>query len=280
MKNVLVVTNFNAGRKSAIKYKKFVLNFLLKHCEKLKFITIDEFNDFAIQDFDSIIAIGGDGTVSKVSQKIVNTDKVLGIVPTGTANLLASKLGISSNFKKALLKIVEGKISKIDVVKINNYYSILRFGLGYDSDIICKISQSLKNKFGYFAYFIAGILFAFRLKPKFAELVTNDGIKTYNQTCLIISNTANMYRNLVSVSKSSSLDDGLMDVFIMEAKNSVSFFFEFLKVVLGIEDKNSFKTNKLTLKNSIITTHIDGEKFKLQGDVEFEVLPSAIKVYS
>ena len=55
---------------------------------------------------------------------------------------------------------------KIDVISINNEPCILRFGLGYDADIIGKTPQSIKNKFGYFSYFVAGILFALRLMPQ------------------------------------------------------------------------------------------------------------------
>ena len=66
-----------------------------------------------------------------------------------------------------ILKILEKEnTKKIDVISINDKPCILRFGLGYDSDIIGKTPQSLKNKFGYFSYFIAGILFALRLMPQ------------------------------------------------------------------------------------------------------------------
>ena len=119
-----------------------------------------------MESYDTIIAMGGDGTVNKVANCVVNTDKVLGIIPTGTANLLAAKLGLSMDLKKTLKVIESGKTKSIDMMLINDKNSILRCGFGYDSDIICKTPQSLKNKFGYLAYFIAGIIFMMRLTPK------------------------------------------------------------------------------------------------------------------
>ena len=46
-----------------------MLNFLLPQCEKLKFATIEEFCELDLEDFDIIIAMGGDGTVSKIASR-------------------------------------------------------------------------------------------------------------------------------------------------------------------------------------------------------------------
>ena len=100
MNCVLIVTNFNAGRKKAIKYKKKVIDFVLKYTKSFKFVDIDEFKELDITPFDTIFAMGRDGTVNKVLPFLVNTDKVLGIIPCGTANLLAAKLGLSSRLTK------------------------------------------------------------------------------------------------------------------------------------------------------------------------------------
>ena len=57
MNNVLVVSNFNAGRKKALMHKKALMKFLLKTCEKFRFVSIEEFNELNIEEFDTIIAI-------------------------------------------------------------------------------------------------------------------------------------------------------------------------------------------------------------------------------
>ena len=159
MNRALAVFNINAGRKKALKYKKKLLIFLRENFDGYKIINIDELCEEQVNKFNTIIAIGGDGTINKVLPYLIGTENVLGIIPCGTANLLAAKLNIPENFDKALKLIKSGKICKIDAMDINKKASILRLGLGFDSDIICKTPQSMKNKFGYFAYFIAGILF-------------------------------------------------------------------------------------------------------------------------
>ena len=213
---------------------------------------------------------------------IINTDKALGIIPCGTANLLAAKLGIPVNIKKALEIIDRQNFVEADVFKVADKYSILRAGLGYDADIICKTPQSLKNKFGYFAYFIAGILFALRLKQK-KYYITFAGKKlSVLATCIIVANAGNMYKNLFSISKNCQIDDGIMDVFILKVKNPFLFFAEFLQIIFNKKSSNSkamyFRTTNLTIKNDISTGHIDGEKVKFKGDIVINIAPKSIKL--
>ena len=283
MNNVLVVSNFNAGRKKALMHKKTLMKFLLANCEKFRFVSIDEFSELNIDEFDTIIVIGGDGTVNKVASKIIGTDKALVIIPSGTANLLAANLCIPFNLKKNLKRLKQKNIKVIDVIDVNGACCVLRTGFGYDSDIICKTVQSIKNKFGYFAYFIAGIIFALRLKKKTYEIEINDGTKQIDATCLIVANAANMYRNIISVGNNSKVDDGIFEVFILKTQNPIIFFIEFLFIILGLRRNNSraeyYKTDKLTVKNNWCVSHVDGEKRILKGDINIKLLPNKLRVY-
>lgn len=283
MKNVLVINNPNAGRKKAVKYKKLVIQFLLRKNCSFKTIEISKLTSTDFEEFDTVFAIGGDGTVNKVIPYIVNTDKVLGIIPCGTANLLAAKLNIPTNPKKALEIINHSVIKNVDVLKVQDKYSVLRLGLGYDSDIICKTPQSLKNKFGYFAYFLAGILFALRLKQKSYTIFFNNKKLSILATCIIVANAGNMYRNLVSISNNCNLQDGKFEVFILKVKNPITFFIEFLGIIFNYKNSNSkamyFQTNELLIKKEFSTGHIDGEKQKFKDDIKINIVPKSVKVF-
>ncbi len=284
MENVLLINNPNSGRRQALKHKKAVVKFLLEKRLKFKSIAIDEIEKTPFDNFDTIIVIGGDGTVNKVLPHVLNKDKTIGIIPSGTANLLAAKLKIPTNVKKALKIIENGRISNIDILKINDKYSALRFGLGYDSDIICKTPQSLKNKFGYFAYFLSGILFALRLKQKHYTIFYDNKKLSIVATCIIAANAGNMFRNIFSISQKCELDDGLLDIFILKVKNPIMFFAEFLQIIFDKKSTNSkamyFQTSNFKIKNDITTGHIDGEKQKFKGDIEINITPKSVKIFS
>ena len=282
MNNVLIVTNSSAGRKQAIKQKKKLQKILLRKRVNFRFVNIDKFEPLEIEEFDTIIVIGGDGTVNKVLPYMIGTDKILGIIPTGTANLLAAKLKIKS-VKQALKILDKENSTKIDLLRINRFLSILRCGLGFDADIIGKTPQTMKNKFGYFSYFIAGIIFALRLKNKEYIVSLNNQTRTINASCIIVANAGNMYKDLFSVAKSSMLDDGLFDVFILKTQNPILFFIELIKIMLNIKINSSIaeylQGNSLKIKNNYCLAHIDGEKTKFTEDLNFEVVRDSINIY-
>lgn len=282
MNNVLIVANFSAGRKQAIKYKKRIQKFLLIRQMYFRFINIDQLQEVDMDLFDTILVVGGDGTVNKVLPYLVNTTKTLGIIPCGTANLLASKLGING-ISKALKVIDKENVKKIDVMTVNDNLSVLRCGIGYDADIIGKTPQSLKNKFGYFAYFVAGIIFALRLKNKEYSIIFDDREKTVEASCIIVANAGNMYKNLFSISEESRLDDGMFDIFILKTQNPILFFIEFLKIMLNIKSNNSLaeyhKAKDLKIKKHYCFAHIDGEKMKFNENLDFQIQNNAINIY-
>jgi len=284
MNCVLIVTNFNAGRKRVIKYKKQVIDFVLKYTKLFKFVDIDELKELDVTPYDTILAMGGDGTVNKVLPYLVNTDKVLGIIPCGTANLLAAKLGLSSKLNKNLKIIEKQNLKLIDVMDINGNLSALRCGFGYDSDIICKTPQSLKNKFGYFAYFIAGIIFGFRLKKKEYKMVLDGNEHNCNASCIIFANASNMYRNFASVASNSYLDDGLIDIFILKTINPIRFCLEFFGILFNIRINSSkaeyLKAKSVSIENTWNVCHIDGEKKNLKDNIEIKIINKAVKTFA
>lgn len=285
MKKILVVENINAGKKNAVSADKIIEEFYLGKDVELNIVGIEDVSEDNVKNSDVIITVGGDGTVNKVVPFAMKFDKPIGVIPCGTANLLSAKLKIPTDFKKALQVIENGQKLKIYVLKVNDNYSVLRTGFGYDADIICKTPQSLKNKFGYFSYFVAGVLFALRLKQQVYHLTyDNDKKLSVLATCLIIANAGNMYKNVVSISKNCRLDDGKFDVFILKVKNPILFFIEFLQIIFDKKSSNSkamyFQTKNISIKNDYCVCHIDGEKQKIRDNIKIETIPCAVYVFS
>ena len=284
MKKILAVENLNAGKKNAFSADKIIVDFYRNKDVDLKIVGIEEVSDENIKNADIVLTVGGDGTVNKVIPFAMKYDKPIGIIPCGTANLLSAKLKIPTDVKKALEVTEKGNKLKIDVLRVNDGYSVLRTGFGYDSDIICKTPQSIKNKFGYFSYFVAGVLFALRLKQHVYHLSYDDKKLSVLATCLIVANAGNMYKNVFSISKNCRLDDGKFDVFILKVKNPVLFFIEFLQIIFDKKSSNSkalyFQTSNISIKNDYCVCHIDGEKQKIRDNIKIETIPCAVNVFS
>ena len=92
----------------------------------------------AVRDnFDTLIAVGGDGTLNEVINGIANSEIALGIIPTGTANDFASFNHIPLDINKACDIILQNKIQKTDLIRVNNWYYITAGGTG----LPCKVSD-------------------------------------------------------------------------------------------------------------------------------------------
>ena len=112
---------------------------------------------------DSVIVCGGDGTVHEVLQSLVGTGVALGVVPMGTANALASDLGLSRSPAKAIrallsatpVQIPVGRISfrTIDGLEQWRYFTVAA-GVGADALLMARMDPVLKRRLGYLLYIV------------------------------------------------------------------------------------------------------------------------------
>ena len=127
-------------------------------------------------------------------------------------------------------------------------------------------------------------MFALRLKQKHYTIFYDDKKLSIVATCIIAANAGNMFRDLFSISQKCELNDGLLDIFILKVKNPVMFFIEFLQIIFDKKSSGSkamyFQTSNFRIKNDITTGHIDGEKTKFKDDIEINIIPKSVKVFS
>jgi len=69
---------------------------------------------------DMLVVAGGDGTIACAAQRIAGTGIVLGILPSGTANVLARDLGIPIGDVAAAVGVLrDGRVREIDAAEVN-----------------------------------------------------------------------------------------------------------------------------------------------------------------
>ena len=114
------------------------------------------------QEFDTIIACGGDGTVHDVLQGMAGSGAALGIIPLGTANAMAHDLAIPRNpvrAARALLAAAPRRVAvgKIDFRDFNNLpafrYFTVAAGVGVDAHLFYGLNRLLKHRTGMLAYY-------------------------------------------------------------------------------------------------------------------------------
>ena len=104
----------------------------------------------------TLIACGGDGTLSAVAAELIDTDLRLGIIPLGTANALAHALfGLKSKVipvSAACDHIINGKAHRIDTASCNQQLILLVLGIGFEQKMIATADRGQKDEGGQLAY--------------------------------------------------------------------------------------------------------------------------------
>lgn len=112
---------------------------------------------------DSVIVCGGDGTVHEVLQSLVGTPVALGVVPMGTANALASDLGLPKSPEKAIRALLAARPVQVPVGRIfyrtvegddRCCYFTVAAGVGADALLMARMDPVLKRRLGYLLYIV------------------------------------------------------------------------------------------------------------------------------
>ncbi|MDJ0691725.1 MAG: methylglyoxal synthase [Xenococcaceae cyanobacterium MO_188.B32] len=238
---------------------------------------------------DLIIASGGDGTVSTVSGALIGTDIPLGIIPRGTANAFSKALGIPFGFnpiQSACEVIIEGHTHTVDVSCCNGLPMILLAGLGLEAETIERADREAKDRWGVFAYIMAGIQQLKEQELFTTEIEVEGVVKKFHAGAVTIANAAPPTSVMAQGFGSVNLKDGLLDVTIAAPTTDL----ETVTAMASLLGAALFKTptnrdDIINLKTKKIKVTTDPpQKVVLDGEmigttpIEVECIPSGLTV--
>lgn len=239
----------------------------------------------------TIIACGGDGTLTEVAGELVTTNIIMGMLPMGTANALAHVLlGFSSKLipvSVACDVIITGETTRIDSAKCNDTLMLLLVGLGFEHKMIASANREEKDVSGQLAYVQAlwqaiDVNKTLTLQTQFDDLPT----QTIETTSLVIANAAPFTTILAQGGGEPDINDGLLDITWLppqqDVTNNVLSLAEL--ALSGLSDQinplqsKHIKAKKITLSAEHELEYvIDGEVF-YANDLAIEVLPKSLNI--
>jgi|OM-RGC.v1.007941438 diacylglycerol kinase (ATP) len=222
------------------------------------------------KNFDIIVAAGGDGTINEVINGIdINTK--LGIIPLGTANILAIEAGIKNDIKSICKSIEKGVTKKIYISNINNKKFFLMAGIGYDGDIVHKMKPSLKKIFGKAMFGFLGLLEFFKLKKY------NIKVETESETAFgnwVLVTNSKYYAGPYKITKSTSIFNDSIVCYVFNDLSRLGFLYYIFLILFYGDLGRSTKITKIISKNIKISSkekinvQCDGEKY---GNLPIEI---------
>ena len=235
-------------------------------------------------EYDRIIAAGGDGTMNLCVNAMVKHDIRLpmGLLPSGTANDFAYYFELPTGVE-ALLDIALGdKTTKADVGKVNGRYFINVAALGAMVDVSQRTDPNLKNALGTMAYYLKALTELPQIHPMNVRLTTPDKVYEEQIYFMVVMNgeSAGGFRKL---SPNSSISDGKLDVVAFRKMPLVEFGPLLFEVVNGRHPENKnvlyFQTDSLKIESDEdIDTDIDGEHGE-RLPLEFRVIKRRLDVF-
>ncbi|HEX5689988.1 MAG TPA: diacylglycerol kinase family protein [Roseiflexaceae bacterium] len=233
---------------------------------------------------DLVIAVGGDGTVSDVAEALAHTDVPLGIIPAGTANVLARELGIPLALESACALLVgTHAIDRIDAMQVGDKVFILHIGIGIDSLMIRDTERAAKRRYGRAAYLWTAARWLLGYQPRRFTVVVDGQRYRPRAAQVLVANGGVMGMPPFRWGPHIQLDDGKIDVCIISARS----FFDYVRVawhmLSGRQHLNS-NMRYLSATRSIIVSadrHLpvqgDGEIIS-ETPVQVRVVPGAVRV--
>lgn len=232
---------------------------------------------------DLILVWGGDGTVQRAVDELAGVDgPTLGIVPAGTANLLATNLGIPIDLEQAVQVALHGDRRAIDVGRVNGEHFAVMAGCGFDARMIGDADRGLKDRWGRAAYLWTG---ARNLRGDTVRArVRLDGEDWFrgDLACLLVGNVGSLFGN-VTVFDDARPDDGRLDVGVMSANGVVAWARAFARIVTRRPDRSPFVRTSVARRIDVELERkspyeLDGGDRAPRKRLRIRVQPGAIRV--
>ena len=235
--------------------------------------------------FELVVAAGGDGTVSGVADGLVGSPVPLGIIPLGTANVLARELGIPVELEAACQLLAGAHdLAEVDAMRVGDHAYFTQVGVGIDSLMIRDTTTEHKRRFGRVAYLwtACGPLLGFQPR-RFRLTIDGKEPRLTRATQVLVANCGMLGQPPFRWGPDIRPDDGRIDLCVIRARHLFNYVALAWHVLLGQHrrDRNvRYEVVERAVKieaSRPLPVQADGE---IIGDtpVEVTLVPRAVRV--
>ncbi len=235
---------------------------------------------------ETIVAAGGDGTVTALASALVGTECRLAILPLGTVNALAKDLHVPLDLTEAVAALQTGEARRIDVGEVNGRIFLHKVVVGLIPSLAAGREKirgryDVAAKIGFMRYMFRRIA---RAKRMAVAIETDTGTRRVErvQALAVASNAYD--EGLGQFFSRQSLDRGTLTLYVLK-HFTVRDFFRLTTGMMFGHWQNDEALSMETVKSVTIDAHkslmkvmFDGEVMTLQTPLEFAIRPLALTV--
>ena len=279
------------NNKSGVGKQKNILDVFDKYLDKQKFelnVVRTQYTGHAIalaqqavkDNFDVVLSVGGDGTINEISQGLLYSDVIMGIIPCGSGNGLARYLGIPTNLIKAVKWLNLAEPGSMDTISVNDFLSVNVGGIGFDALVSQKFCEMKKR--GRMSY--AKVILREFLHYKNSEyIIIINGEKIKLKGFILSFANSSQYGNNANIAPNALIDDGLFNLVVLKKPHWYQILDLVYKVRMNILDFSKLfyeiKVSEAYVYSNYDMGHVDGEPVELGKKVHLKLLANSLKIF-
>jgi diacylglycerol kinase (ATP) len=247
------------------------------------FSDIEEFRSFIKErkdNYDMFIAAGGDGTVNSLASELIDSGKILGVLPIGSGNGFAREMGFRKRLRSLIRDIRAKESFSIDVLFINDKPSINVSGIGLDS-LVAHEFHNLRSR-GIWSYGISAIKVVNRIKP-FDVSIDLGNHKISDRFFMVsVANTRQFGSNAL-LAPMALPDDGKYNLVLVRPFPKLMTPFFVVRLLTGTLRESKYVKYLESEKQVLIRSeekriHIDGEPVILDDIISVSMKKNALRI--
>jgi len=289
MKNVAFIINPISGTQQGAKRKlPKLIEKELDRSQWMQNIVFTEYpghatemaRQFAIMEFDAVVAVGGDGTVNEVAQGLRDSKTALGILPFGSGNGFARHLRIPMQPAKAIQMLNHSEPVRCDYGLANEHLFVTTCGTGFDALIADRFAEAGKRGFKTYVQNVVKDLLTYKSQNYH---VVGDGLDIEHKAFLITFANASQWGNDAFIAPKASVQDGQMDICMMSSSALLGAPGLALRLFTKSIDNSLFmdtiKARDVMLyREDEAPFHIDGDPVKMPKEIHIRIVPDGLNV--
>ncbi len=234
------------------------------------------------ENTDTVVAVGGDGTVNEIAQSLAGSETNLGIIPAGSGNGFSRHLHIPIHTRKAIEVINKKIIWRVDTCRVNDHFFINVAGIGFDAKIAYLTKHN--NHRGFLPYFTATMKESLNYELADLEIQADNKILRGRYISAIVAN-ASKYGYQFTVAPKADITDGIFDIILIKEAPVYRYFMSAYRFLNKTVDKSrlveSVRATKISIKcKNPIHFHVDGEAIAPTDRYDFEMNSKSLNVIS
>lgn len=229
----------------------------------------------------SVVCIGGDGTICEVAGELCHTGATFYVVPGGTGNDFARAFHLPKNPMAAFEAQLAGELVEIDCGWMNGQSFLNVSGSGFDVAVLQK-TEELKAVYpGEKAYRKAVLSVLGRYKAFEADVSIDGGAETHEACTIVEIANGQSIGGGMRVAPDAKLDDGYFDVVVVKKVPRMLIPLLLPAFMLGWHTKIGLarvvRAKNVTMRAKGMIVNLDGKLLRVD-EAKYKILPGAIRM--